>query len=75
MGGSPFVFFGVTLSAQSDFLSSYGLHKTATTLDIPSRWDPRANQSPTGALVAVLRTAALFKPSYPLIESFQKDYG
>ena len=58
--GSPFVFFGVTLSAQSDFLSSYGLHETATTLDIPSRWDPRANQSPTGALVAVLRTAALF---------------
>ena len=32
----------------------------ATTVDIPSRWDPRANQSPTGALVAVLRTAALF---------------
>ena len=60
MGGSPFVFFGVTLSAQSDFLSSYGLHETATPLDIPSRWDPRANQSPTGALVAVLRTAALF---------------
>ena len=42
------------------FDSSYGLHETATTLDIPSRWDPRANQSPTGALVAVLRTAALF---------------
>lgn len=37
-----------------------GLHETATTLDIPIRWDPRANQSPTGALVAVLRTAALF---------------
>ena len=33
---------------------------TATTVDIPSRWDLRANQSPTGALVAVLRTAALF---------------
>ena len=32
----------------------------ATTLDIPFRWDPRANQSPTRALVAVLRTAALF---------------
>ena len=32
----------------------------ATTVDIPSRWDPRANQSPSGALVAVLRTAALF---------------
>ena len=42
------------------FDSSYGLHETATTLDIPNRWDPRANQSPTGALVAVLRTAALF---------------
>ena len=42
------------------FDSSYGLHETATTLDIPSRWDLRANQSPTGALVAVLRTAALF---------------
>ena len=42
------------------FDSSYGLHETATTLDIPGRWDPRANQSPTGALVAVLRTAALF---------------
>ena len=38
----------------------YGLHETATTLDIPTGWDPRANQSPTGALVAVLRTAALF---------------
>ena len=32
----------------------------ATTVDVPSRWNPRANQSPTGALVAVLRTAALF---------------
>ena len=40
----------------------------ATTLDIPSRWDPRANQSPTGALVAVLRTAALFDSSYGLHE-------
>ena len=32
----------------------------ASTVDIPTGWDPRANQSPTGALVAVLRTAALF---------------
>ena len=38
----------------------------ATTVDIPGRWDPRANQSPTGALVAVLRTAALFDSSYGL---------
>ncbi len=42
------------------FDSSYGLHETATTLDIPGRWDPRTKQSPTGALVAVLRTAVLF---------------
>ena len=42
------------------FDSSYGLHETATTVDVPTGWDPRANQSPTGALVAVLRTAALF---------------
>ena len=67
MDGSPAVFFGVTLSAQSDFLSSYGLHETATTLDIPSRWDPRANQSPTGALVAVLRTAALSRVVVPSV--------
>ena len=50
LGGSPAVFFGVTLSAQSDFLSSYGLHETATTLDIPSRWDPRTKQQPTGLI-------------------------
>ena len=67
LDGSPAVFFGVTLSAQSDFLSSYGLHETATTLDIPSRWDPRANQSPTGALVAVLRTAALSRVVVPSV--------
>ena len=67
LDGSPFVFFGVTLSTQSDFLSSYGLHETATTLDIPSRWDPRANQSPTGALVAVLRTAALSRVVVPSV--------
>ena len=67
LDGSPFVFFGVTLSAQSDFLSSYGLHETATTLDIPSCWDPRANQSPTGALVAVLCTAALSRVVVPSV--------
>ena len=32
-----------------------------TLLDIPSRWNPRAKQSHTMALFAVLRTAALFK--------------
>ena len=32
------------------FDSSYGLHETATTLDIPSRWDPRTKQQPTGPI-------------------------
>ena len=49
------------------FDSSYGLHETATTLDVPSRWNPRANQSPTGALVAVLRTAALPRVVVPSV--------
>ena len=32
------------------FDSSYGLHETATTLDIPGRWDPRTKQQPTGLI-------------------------
>ena len=32
------------------FDSSYGLHETATSLDIPSRWDPRTKQQPTGLI-------------------------
>ena len=28
----------------------YGLHETATTLDIPGRWDPRTKQQPTGLI-------------------------
>ena len=32
------------------FDSSYGLHETATTLDIPSRCDPRTKQQPTGLI-------------------------
>ena len=32
------------------FDSSYGLHETATTLDVPSRWDPRTKQQPTGLI-------------------------
>ena len=35
---------------------------TASTLDIPSRWDPRAKQSRTVALLATLCAAALFEP-------------
>ena len=37
------------------FDSSYGLHETATTLDIPSRWDPRTKQQSTGLLFATCR--------------------
>ena len=32
------------------FDSSYGLHETATALDVPSRWDPRTKQQPTGLI-------------------------
>ena len=35
---------------------------TASTLDIPSRWDPRAKQIRTVALLAALCAAALFEP-------------
>ena len=35
---------------------------TASTLDIPSRWDPRTKQSRTVALLAALCAAALFEP-------------
>ena len=37
-----------------------GSFPAATPVDVPTGWDPRANQSPTGALVTVLCTAALF---------------
>ena len=35
---------------------------TASTVDIPMRWNPRAKQSRTVALLAALRAAALFEP-------------
>ena len=35
---------------------------TASTVDIPTRWDPRAKQSRTVALLAALCAAALFEP-------------
>ena len=39
-------------------------HQTvAIPVDIPSRWEPRAKQSRTVALLAALRAAALFKSS------------
>ena len=35
---------------------------TASTVDIPTCWDPQAKQSRTVALLAALRAAALFEP-------------
>ena len=35
---------------------------TASTVDIPNRWNPRAKQSRTVALLTVLCAAALFEP-------------
>ena len=35
---------------------------TASTVDIPMRWNPQAKQSRTVALLAALRAAALFEP-------------
>ena len=63
----PIGLFFATCGRPCSFDSSYGLHETAITLDIPGRWDPRANQSPTGALVAVLRTAALSRVVVPSV--------
>ena len=63
----PTGLFFVACGRPCSFDSSYGLHETATTLDIPSCWDPRANQSPTGALVAVLCTAALSRVVVPSV--------
>mgnify|MGYP000827452524 CR=1 FL=1 len=37
-------------------------HKTAVIpVDIPTRWEPRAKQQPTGLLLTALRAAALFE--------------
>ena len=37
------------------FDSSYGLHDPATTVDIPTGWDPRTKQQSTGLLFATYR--------------------
>ena len=44
---------------------------TASTVDIPNRWDPRAKQSRTVALLAALCAAALFE-SLPLCRQKEK---
>ena len=44
------------------FSSCTAHHKTAVIpIDIPRRWEPRTNQSPTGALLTALCAAALFE--------------
>ena len=37
------------------FDSSYGLHDPATTVDVPTGWDPRTKQQSTGLLFATYR--------------------
>ena len=37
----------------------------ASTVDIPTGWEPRTKQQPTGLLLTLLRRAVLFKSSYP----------
>ena len=41
----------------------FSYRTVVTPVDIPTGWDPRANQSPTGALITSLRAAALFEPT------------
>ena len=53
-------FCGGCILGKNDFIFPYGSKRLPPLFDIPTGWDPRANQSPTGALVTVLCTAALF---------------
>ena len=56
------------------FDSSYGLHETATTLDIPSRWDPRTKQQPTGLIAYPAAQGRAVQVLLSAVECFQKDY-
>ena len=47
----------------------YGLHETATTLDIPSRWDPNTKKEPTGLFFAACGRPCSFDSSYGLHET------
>ena len=48
------------------FDSSYGLHDPATTVDIPSRWDPNTKKEPTGLFFAACGRPCSFDSSYGL---------
>ena len=50
------------------FDSSYGLHDPATTVDVPTGWDPRTKQQSTGLLFATCRWPCSFDSSYGLHE-------
>ena len=47
----------------------YGLHETATTLDIPSRWDPNTKKERTGLFFAACGRPCSFDSSYGLHET------
>ncbi len=46
----------------------YGLHETATTLDIPTGWDPNTKKEPTGLFFAACGRPCSFDSSYGLHE-------
>ena len=51
---------------------------TASTVDIPTGWDPQAKQSPTGALFAALCAAARFEDGTTLsidCIAIEDEYG
>ena len=47
----------------------YGLHETATTLDIPTGWDPNTKKEPTGLFFAACGRPCSFDSSYGLHET------
>ena len=57
----------VLLSAVAAKGKVFGKTKLAAVLpvDIPTGWEPRTKQQPTGLLLTLLRRAVLFKSSYP----------
>ena len=64
------------------FDSSYGLHDPATTVDVPTGWDPRTKQQSTGLLFATYRwpccsipVRVMKKSPERMLEGFYDPYG
>ena len=58
------------------FSSCTAHHKTAVIpVDIPSRWEPRAKQSRTVALLTALCAAALFEPCTATTKKVPRPFG